>query len=238
MAFAVDEEVVFEVLALGGSLVDVGEVDFAVAEFINDGGEGAGLVAGGEEDGGFVVVGGVGGLVPDDEEASGVAGVVFDVFGDDGDVVFFGGEDGAECGGVLFFFDVCDGEGAGGHGAALGVGEVGGEPLGALFEDFGSGVDFGDVGEVGCDGEEVVVDGDEDFGADFGIGAEAAVECFVDAAACGVFDGDEAEVDFVGFDGLEDHADGFDGDVINTGAELLACGLVGEGSFGAEVADV
>ena len=64
VAEEVGEEVILEVAFLGGAGADVGEVDVVAAEDIEDIDEGAGFVGGGEDEGGFVVAGAFGGVMP------------------------------------------------------------------------------------------------------------------------------------------------------------------------------
>lgn len=236
VADGVDEEVVFPVDLFTGSFFDVCEVYSGVAEDVEDFGECAGFVGGGEEDCGFVVAGFSGGLAGDDPESGDVVGVVFDVFEEFVEAVELSGEAGADGGDAFFMageFGCGGGAGGGADFAAFGDG---GEEFSALGEDFGFGGDDFDFVPGTC-GQDVVVDGDEDFGADAGRGGEECVEGVDDSAVDGVFDGYESVVDSAACDLFEDGADVGEGYVVDGGAEFEYGGLVGEGAVRAEEAD-
>lgn len=236
VAFGFDEEEVFPSARAAGAGFDEGHVDAFVAEGVEDFDEGAGPVCGSDEECGFVVAAGACGFGADDVEAGGVCGVVFDLCGDDLEAVEIGGGGAGDGGGVgLGGGEFCGSAGGGDGGGS--VGEAGlGEPALALGKDFGFGVEDANAVE-GAVGEEVVVDGFGEFGADFHLGVFEGVDGVDDASDGGVFDGDDAEVGVGAGDFFEDGADVGEGFVFDGAAELASGGLVGEGAWWAEEGD-
>src|SRR5262249_40377546 len=102
VAFGVDEEVVFPVDLFAGAFFDSRQINAALFEDVEDFGEGAGFVGGGEHDGGDVVAGFLGAFAADDEETGDVVGVVFDVFEEDAQAIHLAGDGGGDGGGAGF----------------------------------------------------------------------------------------------------------------------------------------
>jgi len=64
VALGVDEKIVFPIHLPARTLFDVRQIDSVLLEYVEHLGQGAGLVGGGEHDGGFVVAGAAGGHAP------------------------------------------------------------------------------------------------------------------------------------------------------------------------------
>jgi hypothetical protein len=236
VALGVDEEIIFPIHLAAGTFFDVSEVDAVVFEDVEDLGEGAGFVGGGEHDGGFVFAGAAGSLAADDEEAGHVVGMVFDVLEENVQAIKLGGVAGADGGDAgLVAGKVGGGGGAlsGDDGAVLGGGA---EPVAALAEDLGLGINLLDLFPRLL-GQKIVMDGQEHLGADFGGAAKEGVEGVDDATADAVLDGDQAVIDVAADDFFEDGGYGAKRDVIDAAAELGDRGGVAEGAFGAEEAN-
>lgn len=235
----VDEEHVVAVASGSGSGFESGEVDAVPEEFEEDADEGAGLVGGGEEDGGAVVSGGRVVVVGDDDEAGAVVWVVFDAGLCDeaaGELCGASWGDGGGAGAVLDGGARGFDGGGGGFGAS--VGEVSGEVSLALVEGLRVGVDDVDVCGVGVGVEdEAVFDGDDDVAADAGeVVVEEEVVGFADAAADGVFVGEDGAVGVALLLGLSGGGDGGEGEQLCVGCGEEG-GLFGEGAVGSEEGD-
>jgi len=252
MAFGIDEEGVVPVAAATGAFLDMGEVDGFVLEGLENVDEGARFIGGGEHDGGFVVAGAAGFLARDDDKACDVVGVVFDAWHDGVkaiELASHGGTDGGGFGHATFGEDGARFVGDGLNGVAgawrrdeFGARILRGDPVLALLEDFGLGVDFFHALGRG-EGEEGVMYGELNFGANgdgWALAAAVAdgsvaerVEGFDDAATGGIFDGSEAALDVAALNFGEDALDGAKIDEIGGGTEVFAGGLVGVGALGA-----
>ena len=236
MSFEVEEEEVSDGWLPEREGFDPGEVDFVSAEGFECFGEGAGFVGDLEENCGAVGPGLFGDSVTDDGEASDVILVIFDAFGDDGDVVLNGGLSAGDGCDVGFIAGQLGGGGGAGDFDQPGMWHVAGEPVAALGERLRLAVDFGDFAAITA-GEEVVVDVHEYFAADSQRQSGEHVESVDDASVGAVFDGDDTEVDVSAVDLFEDRRDGADGDEVGGFTESRDCGLVGEAELWSEVSD-
>ena len=102
------------------------------------------------------------------------------------------------------------------HVAVLGGGA---EPVAALAEYLGLGINLLDL-LPRLVGQQIVMDGQQHFGADFGGAAEEGVERIDDPAADAVLDGHQAVIDVAAHDFLEDGRDVAQGDVFHAAAEF------------------
>lgn len=119
----------------------------------------------------------------------------------------------------------------------VGVGVVAINPIPALSEDLGVGVEGFDV-FARDGGHEAVVDAGEDLGADVEGGIDEEIEGAGDGSFGGVFDGNDAVVGVAAGDAVEDFGEIWLGIVFDAVAEFADGGLVGPGAFGAEVGDL
>jgi len=238
VAGEVNVEDIGPVLLFGGAGFDFREVDVEVVEGLEGFDEGAGLVFDGEEKGGAVVTGGGAGFFSDDEKAGGVGGLILDGRFDEGEVIHLGGKGATKGGGSIggAFFGELGGFGGGGAVDEGGVGEVFEDPLTALAEDLGVGVEgFDFLTRDG--GDEAVFNAEKDLGADFEGGFDEEVKGVGDGAFGGVLDGDDAVVGFAAEDLVEDFGEIRKGGVINGVPEFFDGGLVGPSALRAEVGD-
>ena len=189
-----------------------------------------------EEQDGFVVTCWSGVFFADYEEACYIICNIFNVGTENFQAVDFSGDLRSDCGGIFLTSGHPCGSCAGSYGDGLCFTEHSGEPVSALGEDFGLRINLFDFfNRAVC--KQVVVDGHVYFAADHDVGFDEGIERFSDAAACGVFDWDDAEVAVGLADFFEDSADVGKSFVLDALAEFDHCGGVAEASLRAEIRD-
>lgn len=238
MADEIDVKHVFPVFFLGRTRFDFREIDAELIEGLDGFDEGARLIADGEKERSFVVSGWFTGFFSDDKKAGGIGGAILDVGLEHGEVVELGGECASHGGGALCGVVARELGGFGGRGDLdeIGVREVAENPLAALPEDLGVGVERFDL-FARNGGHEAVLDAEEDLGADVEGGIDEEIEGVGDGAFGGVFDGDDAVVGFAAADLLENVSEIWLREIFDRVTEFGDCGLVRPGAFGAEVGD-
>lgn len=232
----VDEKVVFPGFAFAGAGFDFGEVELVFSEGFKGAVKGADFVGDATHEAGAVFAGGGAALGAEDEESGNVGGVVLDVGFEDSELALFGGKGTGDGGGARF--------GGGKFGGSSGRGgfddfrfwEVGLNPVAALSEGLGVGIEFFDSG-AGDAGDEAMADGHDDLSDDFEVAVHEHIKSVGDNAFGGVFDGDNSVVGTAFADFGEDVGDGFLGEVLEAVSESADGGLVGEGGFRAEEGD-
>lgn len=235
----VDVEKVLPGAAAEGPGFDFGEAEVAKGEGAEGLEERAGLIAGGEDEGGLPAFfwgagdgeGGISGAA-EEEEAGVVFAVVLDGFLEDPSAVDFSGDGGGDGG--------CIAEAVSHHhfDAAGGVIErgsfelgVGGEEVEALIEGDGVGEDAAEVLEPDAWGsDEVMDDADVGFAGDVVVEIEEVVVVFMDGAVEGVFDGNDGGVAFGVTEGGKNVFEAGTGEDLGIGTGEAHDGFVAEGA--------
>ena len=198
--------------------------------------KGADFVGDATHEAGAVFAGGGATLGAEDEESGNVGGVVLDVGFEDLELTLFGGKGAGNGGGARFGGGELGGSCGGGGFDDFCFWEAGLNPVAALSERLGVGIEFFDSG-AGDAGDEAVADGHDDLSDDFEVAIHEHVQRVGDNAFGGVFDGDDSVVGAAFADFGEDVGDGFLGEVLEAVSEPADGGLVGEGGFRSEEGD-
>ena len=239
VADEVDEEHVGPFAAARRTGLDAGQVDAVLVEGHQEFMQGPGLVAHRDDDRGLVVAGRRHFLVADDEKARGVVRTVLDLLGEPAQTVELGRHVAGDGRRVPLALHPPGGVGIAGQRHALDVRVVRIQPLAALGQRLGMGVDAGDaVGPGILADQQVMMDAQLHLAADHQIVLEEAVQGVVDRALGGVFHRHHAEVDRPG-DHLAEHlVDRRHRRADHRVAEVLECGSLGEGAFRAEIGNL
>ena len=232
----VDEEVVFPSFAFAGAGFDFGEVKLMFSEGFEGAVKGADFVGDATHETGAVFAGWWTALGAENEESGNVGGVVLDVGFEDLELALFGGEGAGDGGGAWFGGGKLGGSCGGGGFDDFRFWEAGLNPVAALSERLGMGVEFFDSGAAAA-GDEAVTDGHDDLGDDFEVAVHEHVQRIGDDAFGGVFDGNDSVIGAAFADFGENVGDGFLGEVLEAVSESADSGLVGEGGFRAEEGD-
>lgn len=236
VAVEVDEKVVFPGFAFAGAGFDFGEVELVFSEGFEGAVKGANFVGDAAHEAGAVFAGGGATLGAENEESGNVGGVVLDVGFEDLELALFGGEGAGDGGGAGFGGGELGGSCGGGGFDDFRFWEAGLNPVAALSECLGVGVEFFDSGSADA-GNKAVADGHDDLGDDFEVAVHEHVECIGDDAFGGVFDRDDSVVGAAFADFGKDVGDGFLGEVLEAVPKSADGGLVGEGGFWAKKGD-
>lgn len=235
----VDVEEVLPGAAAEGPGFDFGEAEIAEGEGAQCLEERAGLIAGGEDEGGLPALlggagGGEGGLsgAAEEEEAGVVFAIVLDGFLEDPCAVDPGGDSGSDGGGVAETVSHDHFDAAGGvvEGGSFELG-VGGEEVEALVEGDRVGEDAPEVLEPDARGsDEVMDDTDVGFAGDVVVEVEEVVVVLVDGAVEGVFDGDDGGVAAGIAEGGKNVLEAGAGEDLRVGAGEAHDGFMAEGA--------
>ncbi|MNH13822.1 hypothetical protein D3C79_734040 [compost metagenome] len=196
------------------------------------------LVAHRNDDRGLVVAGRRYFLVTDHQEARGVVRAVFDLLGQTGQAIQVGRHIAGDRRRIPLTLDPLGRFGIARYGHALHVRVVRVQPLSALGQRLGVGVDAGDAVGLGVLAhQQVVVDTQLDFTANHHVMLEEAVQGVADRTFSGVFHRHHTEVDGTGRHFTEHFVDGRHRPTDHRVAEVLHGRRLGEGAFRAEVGD-
>ncbi len=194
------------------------------------------LVAHGDDDRGLVVAGGRHFLVTDDEETRGIVRAVLDLLAQFGQPVEAGRHVAGDGGRVPLALHPLGRIGIARNRHALDVGVVSIQPLAALRQGLGMGVDAGDVVGLGVlTHQQVMVDAQLNFTADHHVVLEEAVQGVVDRTLGGVLHRYDTEVDCTGSHLAEHLVDGGHRRADHRMAEMLEGSRLGEGAFRPQV---
>ena len=238
MTNEIDEEHVGPLATARGTSLDASQVDAVIVERHQQLMQRARLVAHGDDDRGLVVAGRRHFLAADDKEARGVVRAILDLLRQLGQAIQVGRHVAGDSRTVPLALDPLGRIGVAGNRHALDVRVVRIEPLAALCQRLGMGVDAGDlVGLGGLADQQVMVNAQLDFATDDHVVLEEAVEGVVDRAFGGILHRHHAEVDRTGSHFAEHLVDGRHRHADHRMTEVLHRRCLTEGAFRAEISD-